>query len=70
MIFSPRSSVFETHFEEPSTLENQDLQWTPLHKILTRKIIIIYFQNHIFDDKTRLQKEFFEKYKMLKIVTK
>jgi len=33
------------------------LQWTPLHKILNRKIIINHFQNWIFDAKTRLQKE-------------
>jgi len=42
------------------TLENQDLQWTSLHKILNRKIILIYFQNWIFDAKTRLQKELFK----------
>jgi len=24
--FPPRSSVFEAHFQEPSTIENQDLQ--------------------------------------------
>jgi len=33
------------------------LQWTPLHKILNRKIIINHFQNQIFDAKTKLQKE-------------
>jgi len=68
VIFSPRSSVFDTHFQEPSTLENQDLQWTSLHKILNRKIIINHFQNQIFDANIRLQKEF-KKYKSLKIVT-
>jgi len=39
-------------------LENQDLQWTPLPKILNRKIINIHFQNQIFDAITRLQNEF------------
>jgi len=29
VIFPPKSRVFKAHFEEPSTLENQDLQWTP-----------------------------------------
>jgi len=33
------------------------LQWTPLHKILNKKITIIQFQNQIFDVKTRLQKK-------------
>jgi len=47
-----------TQVKEPSTLENQDLQWTPLHKIMNGKIIIIHFQNHIFDAKIRLQKDF------------
>jgi len=42
VIFSPKFSVFEVHFQEPSTLVNQDL-----HKILNRKIIIIQFQNWI-----------------------
>jgi len=32
VFFSPSSSVFEAYFQEPSILENQDLQWTPLHK--------------------------------------
>jgi len=54
VIFSPRSSVFDTHFQEPSTLKDQDLQWTPLN----RNIIIIHLQNQIFDAKIRLQKEF------------
>jgi len=34
------------------------LQWTPLYKILNRKIVIKHFQNQFFDGKTRLQKEF------------
>jgi len=58
--FSSRFSVFEAHFQEPSTLENQDLQWKLLHKILNREIIISYFQNHIFDAKNALQKGFFK----------
>jgi len=58
MILFPRSNVIEAHFQESSTLENQDLQWTPLHKILNIKIIIIHFQNQNFDAKIRLQKEF------------
>jgi len=36
------------------------LQWTPLYKILNRKIRINHFQNHIFDAKTILQKELFK----------
>ncbi len=66
VMFSPRSSVFEAHFQEPSTLENEDLWWTPLYKILNRKIIIIHFYNWIFDDdNNRLQKKSFKntKYK-------
>jgi len=35
------------------------LQWVPLHKILNRKITIIYFEDRIFDAKTRLQAELF-----------
>jgi len=57
VIFSPRSSVFEAHFQEPSTLHKAKIAMVPLHKILNRKIIIIHFQNRILDAKTRLQKE-------------
>jgi len=39
-----------------------------LAKILNRKIITIHFHNHIFDAKSGLQKDFFQKYKILKIV--
>jgi len=69
VIFHLRSSIFEAHLQEPLTLENQDLQWIPLHKIFNRKIIIIYFQNYIsIDAKSKLQKENFQKYNLLKIV--
>jgi len=58
VIFSPRSSVFEAHFQDPLLIiENHDLQWTSLHKILNRKFLIIHIQNWIFDTKTRLQKK-------------
>ncbi len=67
IFFPPSPTVFEAHFQEPSTLENQDLQWTPWHKILNRKIIIIHFQNQIFDSETRLHKEFFKNIQPLKI---
>jgi len=30
VIFSPTSSAFETYFQEPLTIENQDLQLTSL----------------------------------------
>jgi len=42
-----------------SNPRNQDMQWTPLHKILNRKITIIYFQNQVFNAKIRLRKGFF-----------
>jgi len=59
MIFSPRSSVFEVHFQEPSIVcRKSRLQWTPLHRILNKKIIVNNFQNQSLDSKTRLQKEF------------
>jgi len=69
MSFSPSSSVFEAHLQEPSTLENQYLQWTPFHKIMNRKIIINHFQNQIFDAKTRLQEKISKNLKYLKKVT-
>jgi len=58
VIFSPSSRVFEAHFQELSKLE--DLQWTSLHKSLNRKIIIIDFQNQIYDAKSKLQDELFK----------
>jgi len=59
VIFSPRSSVYEAHFQEPSTLQKVKIAMdTPAPKILSRKIIINHFQDHIFDAKTRLHKEF------------
>jgi len=56
IIFTPRSNVFEVYIQELSTIENQDLQWNPLHIILNIKIIINYFQNWIFDAKYKFQK--------------
>jgi len=44
----------------PQYYRKSRLQWTPLHKILNRKIIINHFQNWIFESKTRLQKVFFK----------
>jgi len=44
-------------FKSPQHYRKSRLQWTPLHNILNRKIIINHFQNCIFDAKTRLQKD-------------
>jgi len=69
VIISPSSSIFEAHFQEPLILENQNWQWTLLHKILNRKIIIISFQiDRIFYTKIRLQTKKYKKYKRFKIV--
>jgi len=46
--------------KSPKEYGKSRLQWTPLHKIFNRKIIINYFQNQIFDAKTKLQKELFK----------
>jgi len=56
--FSPKSSVFEAHFQNNKglILQKVKIAMVPLRKILNRKITIIHFQNWIFDAKTRLQK--------------
>jgi len=51
--------------KSPQHYRKLRLQWTPLHKILNRNIIINHFQNWIFDAKIRLLKIFFQKYKLL-----
>jgi len=45
--FSPRSSVFEAHFQKPSTLWKLRLRWIPLYKILNKKIIINHFKSEV-----------------------
>jgi len=55
VIFSPRSSYLRLISKSPKYYEKSRLQWVPLYKILNWKIIIIHFQNPIFDTKTRLQ---------------
>ena len=45
------------------------LQWVFLHKLFNRKITIGYFQDWIFDAKTRLHKELSKNIKILKIAT-
>jgi len=45
----------------PQFYRKSRLKWTPLQKILNRKIIINHFQNWIFDAKPTLQKGFFSK---------
>jgi len=51
---------FKLISKSPQQYEKFRLQWTPLHNILNRKIIIINFDNQIFEAKTKLQKEYFE----------
>jgi len=53
-------SVFEAHFQEPLGKENQNLQWTPLHKILNTKIINIHFQIKLSMPSLDFEKHFFE----------
>jgi len=42
--------------KSPQHYKKSKLQWTPLHKILNRKIIINHFQNWIFDATVKLKK--------------
>jgi len=60
VIFSPRSSVFEAHFHEPSILWEVKIAMGTLHKILNRIITIIHFLNQIFDAQIGLQIELFK----------
>jgi hypothetical protein len=44
-------------FKSSQHYEKSRLQWVPLHKIMNRKITIIYFQDWICNAKIRLQED-------------
>jgi hypothetical protein len=57
VIFAPRSSVFEAHFQELLTQRKVKIAKGTLAQNLFRKIIVIYFQDQTLGAQTRLQKE-------------